>query len=1249
MKLKDLTVELSGNDNNRIRSVNIGPLSDGLNFVYGERGAGKSTIRNLVSDLLSGSADQNSRYPRAHTPNGVPSTRCGSIGLEVECESGRFRISRDKFGKLETARVGSGGTRSLLESAQTPIRQDRELADSLSFVSFSSSPKTHERLYRTLQNRLQVPLGPEAVSNESNSHRISQERAELQARIEVLQRQLVDLETNRNSLSLSPIASSGDLDRQIGELTLRLSEFDPIRIRTEMDSLKQEATRLRAEIESATAVVRNATPSRYLPTLYRLLGEIDQQIREVRVVQSNVQRHRVRLKQEMEQLGALTIDETNHPYHRAREILHQIESRIDNADTRGDQWLEDHGTVDAQQVSRFIDQTCISLRSDLQLLCDELSGQYRELHNRSAAIELKELRHNYDHLSELIQKLLSRRGSVLAEIQSVDPAGAELISRADPEFCGIATSSGYLAARQKFLGAIDTPATHVVRDTSLQQQQLAALEARMATLQAPHSHSEMETARISREISELSARKSSLSMAWETERQEKLSRIDSQIRSLQTEIQTLTFQRDQLSVRSVEPNSLLKTACGILQQLTAGEYTRVWLSSTKASFDVQDRNNRVTSVETFLERGLSQLVQLAIVLAANENNTAVLEAPLVFDDLFAELKKERVDPTLETLASWCHQNHKQIVLLTQHRFLADRTRDYPVWEIETPFYDYATSHSNGVTHTAVNSLHTTSVSPATVTSHVAASTLNPTRPHVAVSTGHVAPSMKQPGPATPLLEPWQQEVYVGMPVAEYPHSPMSRPYPLSKYPRTTDRDRHSGSSTFEYHELNTQPEIHVDTSNVYGTGSVEVNSHRHTGPVSPSAIGDRYQPTTIKESTRIETLTLFESAQHRCLENFRVNTVGEFLLLDPQTDESEFTACYLAGQSLEHLQAAVWLMCWVPGLAGNDAQALVACGISDPQHLLTSNADNLFERLARFLRSPDGRKFGSSGENPSRETVRNWQHRLRNNRSYRHQRRPRPSRAHRSRSDRHVLRAFSPGERGEELRAGEERRNERTQREALRREMPTRSRMRTPEPREPRESSYEPRERRRSQRKPAAVRQSAVRQSLTSLNETEASVSEPKPSSSKSKAGSSKLRFYLELTDHIEAAPSIGPKTGARFEAIGVYTIADFLKMTAESMAEKLDYKRLNANLLRQWQNQSRLVCRIPNLRGHDAQLLVGCDIIEPEELASMRPEALFAKIAPFSDTKEGLKIIRNGKKPDLAEITDWISFAQHNRSLQAA
>jgi predicted flap endonuclease-1-like 5' DNA nuclease len=146
-----------------------------------------------------------------------------------------------------------------------------------------------------------------------------------------------------------------------------------------------------------------------------------------------------------------------------------------------------------------------------------------------------------------------------------------------------------------------------------------------------------------------------------------------------------------------------------------------------------------------------------------------------------------------------------------------------------------------------------------------------------------------------------------------------------------------------------------------------------------------------------------------------------------------------------------------------------------------------------------------------------------------------------------------------------------------------------------------------------------------------------------------KLKFHLDLADHVEAGPSIGPKTAERFEKIGIVTVTEFLKQTAESMATKINYKRITADLIRNWQHQARLVCRIPNLRGHDSQLLVACGITEPEELSTMQPQNLYEIIGPFSDTKEGMKIIRNGKKPDLAEITDWISWAEQTRSLQAA
>ena len=1050
-------------------------------------------------------------------------------------------------------------------------------------------------------------------------------------------------------------ASTIELDRKINDLTLRLTELDPNRIRLEMESLQQEAARLRLEIRSATTIsVEKTEPSRYLPTLYRLLDEIDQQIREVRIVQSNVQRHRVRLKEEMEFRNSVSVEEENHPYHRAREILRQIEGRIDNADTRGDQWLEDHPTMDAQQVSRFLDETCRAVRDDLQTLCDELSGQYRELRNRSATHELKELRHNFTHLSDLIQQLLGRRESVLREVHVADPAGADAIARAAPEFCQLASTSGHLAARQHFVGPVSDVTelpnriTNVARDTSLQQQQLAALENRLVSLRASLDLADSETIRITREISELNLRKSSVSTMFLAQRRENVARIDEKIRATETSIRSLTDQLASLSPNPVALHPLLVTAGNILQHLTGGDYLRVWLSPELGVFEVQDRLLKSSPVEAIAERGIQQLVHLSLVLAANESSTT-LKAPLVLDDLFADLQKDRIDPTLETLSRWCRQNMQQVIVLTQHRFLADRISEVTVWEIEP--------ESNATTWRPVSpQVFDQVVSDRIVSDRVEVESVERNDRIKNVS-------------ATPNQQSWklQQEVYTDTPVAEYPRSPLPRPYPLSKYPRTSDRERAAGYEPLDQYDSYLTPEVSTRPVAAHQQDFIPLEPTHRAAVVSPSDFGDQINVAMIDESTRIDSVSLFDNAQLRCLEENGIVTVGDFLVLQPETDSQEFAACYLIGETLEHLQASAWLMNWVPGLNANSAQALVACGISDPSHLLTSNIDSLFERVSRFLRAPDGRRFSNSTRPLTRDTVRSWQHRLRSNRNYRNQSRPQRSAYRQSNTQRHALRAWSPNERASSRSRSEARppsidrpdTDRRPQRQTVRRDsMPVRSpRMRTPEPREPRQvpplEPRTPRERRSSStRKPDAVRHApgSGRQSINSFSES-TPVEKPRQTKSKptSKSDAPKLRFYLDLSDHIEAAPSIGPKTGARFEAIGVHTIADFLKITAESLAEKLNYKRLSAKVIRQYQNQTRLVCRIPNLRGHDAQLLVGCGIFEAEELASMRPETLFAKVAPFSDTKEGLKIIRNGKKPDLAEITDWISFAQHNRSLQAA
>ena len=152
-----------------------------------------------------------------------------------------------------------------------------------------------------------------------------------------------------------------------------------------------------------------------------------------------------------------------------------------------------------------------------------------------------------------------------------------------------------------------------------------------------------------------------------------------------------------------------------------------------------------------------------------------------------------------------------------------------------------------------------------------------------------------------------------------------------------------------------------------------------------------------------------------------------------------------------------------------------------------------------------------------------------------------------------------------------------------------------------------------------------------------------------SKDAPKSLRFYLDTTSDVEDAPSIGPKTARRLEKIGVKTVTQLFELDPKGASARLGVRYITADVIRDWKNQARLVCRIPRLRGHDAQILVACGWREPDEIAGADPQQLFAQVSAFVKTMEGQRIIRSGKPPDLAEVTDWIQWSGQARTLQAA
>ncbi len=143
--------------------------------------------------------------------------------------------------------------------------------------------------------------------------------------------------------------------------------------------------------------------------------------------------------------------------------------------------------------------------------------------------------------------------------------------------------------------------------------------------------------------------------------------------------------------------------------------------------------------------------------------------------------------------------------------------------------------------------------------------------------------------------------------------------------------------------------------------------------------------------------------------------------------------------------------------------------------------------------------------------------------------------------------------------------------------------------------------------------------------------------------------YYVHPNDPVADAPSIGPRSAERLAEVAIYTVGDFLAADADQLASRLKYRRITGETIRQWQAQALLVCSVPELRGLDAQLLVACDVLRPEQLADADSVDLDRRVQAYLNTNEGKRLVRGSKVPDSARVASWIQRAQISRSHRAA
>lgn len=334
-----------------------------------------------------------------------------------------------------------------------------------------------------------------------------------------------------------------------------------------------------------------------------------------------------------------------------------------------------------------------------------------------------------------------------------------------------------------------------------------------------------------------------------------------------------------------------------------------------------------------------------------------------------------------------------------------------------------------------------------------------------------------------------------------------------------------------------------------------------------------------------------------------IGNLGELIVYDLDSAGPEFVNSEISPAQLRLWQAEARLLSCVPDLTGPEAQLLAAIGIQNPIELGSEDAETLARRIERARdRNSDSWQSWMADRTdwPDQDRLRNW---IRNGRRAMTLRAAsqwagwRPKRLHDLETGDWDNWTSDHARANRDSRDWDRDRNDRDERT--------------------------------SRRRPRT-------EGLSLVSKTDDS-------------DESGPRFYLNPEDPVVDAPSIGPKMAERLATIGILTVQDFFNRTPSWIADRLGDSKIGADTITTWQVQSSLMCQVPGLRGHDAMLLVACEITSPQQILSYSPDGLLSVVGPLADSREGQRMLRSANPPDLAEVQDWINWSRLARQLRAA
>ncbi len=109
-----------------------------------------------------------------------------------------------------------------------------------------------------------------------------------------------------------------------------------------------------------------------------------------------------------------------------------------------------------------------------------------------------------------------------------------------------------------------------------------------------------------------------------------------------------------------------------------------------------------------------------------------------------------------------------------------------------------------------------------------------------------------------------------------------------------------------------------------------------------------------------------------------------------------------------------------------------------------------------------------------------------------------------------------------------------------------------------------------------------------------------------------KKRWILTERSEIQEVPSIGTVTAARLRTLGIHRVGDLLDADPEFLSQSARLSGVDAEVVRAWQNECRLLCAMPQLRPFDARIMAGAGVRDHRQLNEMEPARLLERVETF-------------------------------------